>query len=148
MTGSFSAATVAAALVLGLWEQMQGLQWPPEPLTSSLSLSGRHTGVPSTHCLLPDLAWDVRAGFDWAAVPEWKQRMEELYPEWEQGTEGSPSCQQPCSPLLPGGGAAKGISQLRVTTGGCFQTRPGKGATRKAVDKAGDVHRTTRGSQQ
>lgn len=92
MTGSFSAATVPAALVLGLWEQMQGLQWPPGPPASSLSLSGRSKVVPSTHCLLPNLTWCARAGLDWAAVPKWKQRMEELYPGREQGTEWSPSC--------------------------------------------------------
>lgn len=54
--GGFSAAAVSATLGPRLWDQMQGLQQPPEPPTPSPSLSGRPAAVPSTHRLLPDLA--------------------------------------------------------------------------------------------
>lgn len=82
-------------------------------------------------------------------MPEWERGTEELYPGWEWGTEeGSPSCQQPCSPLLPGGGVVKGLSQLRVATGGGFQTWPGKGAKHEAGCGDGDACRAAQGSQQ
>jgi len=104
--GGFSAAVVPAALSPGLWEQIRGLQQPPEPPTPSPSLSGRPAGVTGTHRLLPNLPRGAVLG-------------------WEWGEDHSPSIWQSCPALLPAGGVMKGLSQLGVMTGGIFWTWPG-----------------------
>lgn len=100
--GGFSAEAVPAALAPGFWDQMRGLQRPPEPPTPSPSLSWRPAGVPGAHRLLPDLCQGARAWLGCSAgVGAGGQRSCTQGGSWEQRSGLHTACSHvpPCCPV-------------------------------------------------